>query len=63
MRLIFMNLNRSTIRITLNSSVKELQPKILTEFDVIVLNLRNQHHNKITIGNPVEQNSECWLSD
>jgi len=53
-----MNLNRSTIRITLNSSVKELQPKILTEFDVIVLNLRNQNHNKITIGNPVEQNSE-----
>ena len=58
-----MNLNRSTIRITLNSSVKELQPKILTEFDVIVLNLRNQNHNKITIGNPVEQNSEYWLSD
>ena len=59
MRLIFMNLNRSTISIALNSSVKELQPKILTEFDVIVLNLRNQNHNKITIGNPVEQNSGC----
>ena len=54
-----MNLNRSTISIALNSSVKELQPKILTEFDVIVLNLRNQNHNKITIGNPVEQNSGC----
>ena len=58
-----MNLNRSTISIALNSSVKELQPKILTEFDVIVLNLRNQNHNKITIGNPVEQNSGCWLLD
>lgn len=63
MRLMFTNLKISITSITLNGSVKQLQLKILTKFDVIVLNLSNQNHNKLTMGNPIEQNSGCYLLD